>query len=141
MKYNIKFKINIFCKSNIFLRKNINYIKFFSNGLEIYAYHTPILSIINNSILLLYNFNNKISYYYIYKAILEFSNNKLNLVTDNLINYKNLNFNSILNKKKIIEKKILLLKNNFNNKYIKYNLKLSIYNNYLNLIKLSKKKK
>ncbi len=139
MQYNINFKINIFNKNNIFLKKNINYIRIFSNGIEIYANHTPILSIIYNSILLLYNNLNKKYYFFVYKAIMEFSDNKLNLVTDNLINYKNLNFNNILIKKKKIEKKIFLLKNNYNDKFFKYNSKLSIYNNYLDLIKLSNK--
>ncbi len=137
MEFNISFKINIFYKDCIFLKKKINYIKVLSNGIEIYSYHTPILSIIKNSILLL-NYINKNFYFFVHKSILEFSNNKLNLITKNLISYKNLNIKKIKYKKKIIKNKIFLLKNNYNNKYIKYCIKLDIYNKYLNLINLSK---
>ncbi len=140
MNYNVEFKIYIFYRDYIFYKKKINYIKIFSNGIEIYAYHYPILFNISNSILLLKNNNiNKNLYFFVYKAILEFSNNKLNLITNNLINYKNLNLNKIKYKKNIIKNKISLLKNNYNKKYFKYYLKLNLYNNYLNLIKLSNK--
>ncbi len=137
MKYN--FNINILNRNNILLNKKINYIKLFNNGLEIYYNHIPILLTINNSIILIIDFNNIKKFFYVFDCILEFYNNKLYLLTDKLITFKNLNKKYIINKKKKIENKLFLLKENniYTIKYFQLINKLNIYIDYLNLIKFT----
>ncbi len=134
-----KFKVYILNKLNILLKLNIYYIKIFNVGLEIYFNHAPILIYINNSIILLKNNNINNNFFYIFNSILKFNNNKLILITDNLIKCKDLNKINIINKKRKIEKKILNCdKNNNLIKYLYYINKINIYIDYLKLIKYNK---
>ncbi len=132
----MNFKINILCKDNILLKKYIFCIKIFEFNIEIYYNHTPILLFLDKSIILL---NDVTKYsYFICSGLLEFSNNKLNIISDELITYKDLNKNQIFLKIENIKNKIILLKDKFSNKYLNLLYKLNIYKRYLKLIKFAK---
>ncbi len=125
----------------IYFNDFIHHIKlYYSNNkeLEIYSLHTPILIFSKNIFIKIYT--NKYKYFYVYNGFLEFKFNKLIL----LIN-KNIKFNS-LNKKKFLHKKENILKKIKNiyiydniNKFLKLNLKLKKYNNFLYFYKKNEK--
>ncbi len=133
-----KFKICILNKFYILFELYIYNLKLLNIGLEIYYNHTPLLCYIDKSILLL-NYKKKYKFFFIINGLLEFKNNKIMLVTDKLINYRDINKNLIKKKKKKIEKKILKYKNlNILDKYLFYINKRNIYIDYLNILKFKK---
>lgn len=88
----------ILLKNIICYKKFIHFIKIIniSKNIEIYPYHTPILFFIRHTFLYLYS-NKRILRFFLSKGLVEFSNNVLTIVGDELLQYINMqNVNDIL---------------------------------------------
>ncbi len=126
--------ITIISKDCVIFNNNIKYLKVLGlyNEFEIYLNHTPILNILNNSILVLNFYKRNNVYYYIINGILECNLNKITILVNKFISVYNLNKKKILNKKKkiLFELKKKNIKKHINI-FLLLNYKLKKYNNYL----------
>ncbi len=88
----------ILLKNIICYKKLINFIKIInlSNNIEIYPDHTPILFFVHHTFLYLYS-HHRILRFFLSKGLLEFSNNVLTIVGDELLQYIDMqNMNNVL---------------------------------------------
>ncbi len=136
----MNFNFLVISQKRIYFNDFVHHIKLFNlkNKFEIYYQHTPILYSSKNIFIKIYA--NKYKYFYINKGFLEFKFNKLILLIDKIIKFNSLNKKKYLLKIKKINKKIKKV-NIYKNikEFLRLNLKLKNYNNFLYIYKKNKK--
>ncbi len=134
----MNFNFLILSPKKIYFDNFVHHIKLYysnNNELEIYSLHTPILFFSKNIFIKIYT--DKYKYFYIRNGFVEFKFNKLTLLINKCIEFNSWNKKKILFKKKKILKKIKKINDNIN-KFLKLNLKLKNYNNFLYFYKKNK---